>query len=62
MHVTVNGQPHEMPDEARLPSLVPDARGVAIAVNGTVVCGADWASTVLREHDRIEVVTAHQGG
>ncbi|MCW2789278.1 MAG: thiamine biosynthesis protein ThiS [Aeromicrobium sp.] len=62
MHVTVNGQPREVPDGARLPSLVADARGVAAAVNGVVVRGSDWPSTVLREDDRIEVVTARQGG
>ncbi|WP_290513592.1 sulfur carrier protein ThiS [Aeromicrobium sp.] len=42
--------------------MVTDARGIAVAVNGAVVCRGDWPSTMLREHDRIEVITAHQGG
>ncbi|MCW2838670.1 MAG: sulfur carrier protein ThiS [Aeromicrobium sp.] len=62
MHVILNGQPLEVADGARLPSLVPDARGVAVAVNGVVVCAGDWPATVLQDNDRIEVVTARQGG
>ncbi|MBC7631509.1 MAG: sulfur carrier protein ThiS [Flavobacterium sp.] len=62
MHVDLNGQAHEIPDGACLPSVVTDARGIAVAVNGAVVCRGDWPSTMLREHDRIEVITAHQGG
>lgn len=62
MHVTVNGTPQELPDDARLSSLVADSRGVAVALNGVVLRAADWPATVLREQDRIEVVSAHQGG
>lgn len=62
MQVTLNGAARELPEGIRLPSLVPDGRGVAVAVNGAVVRAADWPTTVLHEHDRIEVVTAHQGG
>lgn len=62
MRVTVNGHPRELPDDARLFSLVAEPRGVAVALNGVVVRAADWPATVLREQDRIEVVSAHQGG
>jgi sulfur carrier protein len=36
--------------------------GVAAAVNGDVVPRRLWAATVLAEGDRVEVVTAVQGG
>lgn len=62
MHLIVNGQPREVPDGTRLPGLVADTRGVAIAVNGAVVRSGEWPSTVLRERDRIEIITARQGG
>jgi sulfur carrier protein len=39
-----------------------DARGVAVAVDGEVVPRADWRTFTLREHARVEVLTAMQGG
>ena len=36
--------------------------GVAVAVDGQVVRRADWASTVLTDGTRVEVLTAMQGG
>ena len=42
--------------------LAPDARGVAVAVDGEVVPRAQWGSFTLAEHARIEVLTAMQGG
>jgi sulfur carrier protein len=46
---------------ARL-DLAPDARGVAVAVDGEVVPRARWDSFALPEHARVEVLTAMQGG
>lgn len=37
-------------------------RGFASAVNGTVVPRSQWAATVIGDGDRVEVVTAVQGG
>lgn len=66
MRLSVNGRPHDLPEGAVLAGLVaavaPDPRGVAVAVNGTVVRAAEWPATPLREGDLVEVVTAHQGG
>ncbi|MDP3968865.1 MAG: sulfur carrier protein ThiS [Nocardioides sp.] len=62
MKVHVNGEPRELPGPVTVQALVPDGRGVAVAVNGTVVRAAAWSVTTLGEGDRIEVVTAHQGG
>ncbi|HEU4948515.1 MAG TPA: sulfur carrier protein ThiS [Kribbella sp.] len=36
--------------------------GVAVAVNETVVTRADWPGTTLAEGDRVEILTAVQGG
>lgn len=46
---------------ARL-ELSPQARGVAVAVDGEVVPRAQWHSFALAEHARVEVLTAMQGG
>jgi sulfur carrier protein len=37
-------------------------RGVAVAVNGTVVPRAAWPRTTLRAGDTVEIVAAKQGG
>jgi sulfur carrier protein len=37
-------------------------RGIAVAVNGTVVPRAAWAQTPLRAGDSVEIVRARQGG
>lgn len=38
------------------------ATGVAAAVNDRVVPRSRWAGVVLQEHDRVEIVSAVQGG
>jgi sulfur carrier protein len=42
--------------------IAPDARGVAVAINGTVVPRAAWSSTRLSAGDQVEIVRARQGG
>ena len=37
-------------------------RGVAVAVNDEVVPRSRWDRTALRDHDRVEILTASQGG
>jgi sulfur carrier protein len=37
-------------------------RGIAVALNGTVVPRAAWAQTKLRAGDNVEIVRARQGG
>ncbi|WP_175412352.1 sulfur carrier protein ThiS [Streptomyces sp. TRM64462] len=64
--VSVNGAPHELTTPATLDALVATLTaapsGVAAAVNETVVPRGQWASTVLADGDRVEVLTAVQGG
>lgn len=68
MTVTINGTPHELDDGATLldalaaVGIAADARGVAVARGDEVVRRADWPSTALTDGDRLEVVTAVQGG
>jgi sulfur carrier protein len=65
--VTVNGAPRTLDAGATVADVVAAAapgraRGVAVAVNDTVVPRAAWATTALTGDDRIEVLTAVQGG
>jgi sulfur carrier protein len=66
--VTVNGSELELQAGATVADLVgllsgaPDGRGVAVAVEGTVVPRGSWSSTLLGPEARVEVVVAVQGG
>lgn len=64
--VFVNGEARELSGPVSLDALVATltaARsGVAAALNETVVPRGEWASTPLGDGDRVEVLTAVQGG
>jgi len=66
MNISVNGEPRQIAAGTALDTLVATlttARGgVAAALNETVVPRARWSSTALCEGDRVEVLTAVQGG
>jgi sulfur carrier protein len=66
VRIRVNGRPRDHNPALTLDSLVASLTaapsGVAAAVNETVVPRGDWARTVLGEGDRVEVLTAVQGG
>ncbi|MFI6822280.1 sulfur carrier protein ThiS [Micromonospora sp. NPDC050187] len=66
MELTVNGIGRSLPDTATVTDLVrevtTDQRGVAVAVNGEVVPRTAWPAATLRDGDRVEVLSAAQGG
>ncbi|HEU5031647.1 MAG TPA: sulfur carrier protein ThiS [Spirillospora sp.] len=66
MRIIVNGEPRELPDGASVAQAVAAvttaASGVAAALNDEVVRRSAWEATELREADRLEVLTAVQGG
>ena len=37
-------------------------RGIAVALNGSVIARSAWAATVLKPGDAVEIVRARQGG
>ncbi|MFI1247652.1 sulfur carrier protein ThiS [Streptomyces anulatus] len=64
--VSVNGEARAVPAgtdlDALVATLTPARSGVAAAVNESVVPRGLWATTRLGEGDRVEVLTAVQGG
>ncbi|MFI7613142.1 sulfur carrier protein ThiS [Nonomuraea terrae] len=66
MIVTINGSAHEVADGITVAqavrTLTSATTGVAVAVNDEVVTRGAWETTALRERDRMEVLTAVQGG
>ena len=69
MTYTVNGKPRTadgarpLEDVLRQEGVDPErARGVAVAVNDRVVRKSAWSEAIVEERDRVEIVTARQGG
>jgi sulfur carrier protein len=66
MNIFVNGERQEIAADTALDTLVAGLTtapsGVAAALNETVVPRAQWPGTPLCEGDRVEVLTAVQGG
>jgi sulfur carrier protein len=64
--ITLNGQSRQAEEGISLTALVRQvserATGIAVAVNGEVVPRSSWQETRLADGDRVEVVTAVQGG
>jgi sulfur carrier protein len=66
MNISVNGERREVAPgtalDALVKSLTAAPSGVAAALNETVVPRSQWPATALSEGDRVEVLTAVQGG
>lgn len=66
MRVVVNGEERLAAEGSSVAKLVDDvgapAQGTAVAVNGEVVARREWRYRVLCDGDRVEVLTAVQGG
>jgi sulfur carrier protein len=68
VNVTVNGNADRLPEGSTVADVVGATtgdtamRGIAVALNGTVVVRAEWPRTGLVDGDRVEVLTATQGG
>ena len=65
MKVIVNGAPRDVDVvsvEGLVEQLTTVRRGVAVAVNGEVVPRSTWPVAPLHDGDRVEVLTASQGG
>ncbi|CAM3341837.1 sulfur carrier protein ThiS [Rhodothermus bifroesti] len=69
MPIVLNGEPYEVPAGMSIADLLwhlemdPETvRGIAVAVNDEVVRRAQWAEVRLQPGDRVELVTARQGG
>ena len=67
MTIRVNDQPRSVADLATLQDLLrelalAERKGIAIAINDSVVPRRDWPSRLLAEADRVLVIQATQGG
>jgi sulfur carrier protein len=64
--IVVNGEHRALPDGATVRDVVAalsdNASGCAVAINDTVVPRGNWPERVVEAGDRVEVLTAVQGG
>jgi sulfur carrier protein len=64
--VTINGESGDLPAGSNVDVVVAGLgrgrKGIAVAVNDSVVPRSLWSSVELSEGDRVEVMTAAQGG
>ena len=64
----VNGEPRALDGPVTIDALLallgrdPAQTGVAVAVGDRVVRRADWPETRVGDGDRVEIITAAQGG
>lgn len=66
MRIMVNGSADELPDGSTVAEVVATrsrtGQGVAVAVNDQVVTRGSWQTVTLTDGDRVEILTAVQGG
>jgi sulfur carrier protein len=68
MNVLLNGRPAEVPANATVRDAVvaagaaADERGIAVALDGTVIPRSAWDATTLDEGAQLEVLRATAGG
>ncbi|WP_420454022.1 sulfur carrier protein ThiS [Rubrivirga sp.] len=64
----INGEPRDVPAPLALDALLahlgrdPATPGVAVAVGDRVVPRSAWPTTTVGDGDRVEIITASQGG
>lgn len=67
MNIFFNSEVQEIPDSSILSQLLEikelaDKKGIAVAVNGSVIPRSQWVETFLQNNDAVLVIKAAQGG
>jgi sulfur carrier protein len=68
VHLVVNGEPLALSSGSSIADVVarltdePEPKGIAVAVDRTVIPRSEWSSTLAEDGTSIEVVTAAAGG
>lgn len=69
MDVIINGTPKSVANDATVEEVLdsllvdrPSLGGVAVAINEEVLPRSGWDTATLSEGDRVEILTARQGG
>ncbi|MGE0569200.1 MAG: sulfur carrier protein ThiS [Bacteroidia bacterium] len=66
MTIFLNGETTDIPQNLNLFELIADkkiqTKGIAIAINQSIIPKSEWDKTLLKENDNLLIITATQGG
>lgn len=67
MNIYINNQLTELPEQCRITDAlnalnILQHRGIAIAINNTVVPKSEWEQHMLKAEDKMTLIKATQGG
>ena len=69
MEIKVNGESKTLAESSmslfgilKAMGMDPELTGIAVALNLTVIRRDQWAETVVRSGDEVEIISARQGG
>lgn len=67
MEITINQQHHQLEEGCSIAQMLTlvlsgEAKGIAVAVNQTIVTRSSWPDHLLLEHDQVMIIKATQGG
>lgn len=68
MQITLNNNIQEVSVNLNITDLLKKmfpggpAKGIAIAINQEVISKEDWPSHIIKEHDKVMIIKATQGG
>ncbi len=66
MYIKVNNETQEISNKTTLQALVEDlkiqTKGIAVAINSSVVKRTEWDSKILQQEDDVLIIKSTQGG
>lgn len=67
MNIIVNQEPHDVKENISVQELLSHFRmeekqGIAVAVGMRIVPQTEWQTTIIKENETINIITASQGG
>jgi sulfur carrier protein len=67
MEITINQQHHQLKESCSVAEMLAtvlfgEAKGIAVAVNQTIITKPTWAEHLLQEGDQVMLIKATQGG
>lgn len=67
MEITINNKTHQFNQSCSIAEMLAvmlpgEAKGIAVAVNQTIITKSDWQEHLLKDGDQIMLIKATQGG
>ncbi|MEQ7801422.1 sulfur carrier protein ThiS [Pedobacter sp. ASV1-7] len=67
MEITINNKNHQFNQSCSIAEMIAvmlpgEVKGIAVAVNQTIITKSDWPHHFLKDGDRVTLIKATQGG